>query len=84
MTGGAVPDPFAGHPEWAPEPPRPIVPTPAAMAESRTSAHLALESNQPISSIVMMAIKIPAGILNIAAGAVARLLNIINAAQVIA
>ena len=32
MTGGAVPDPFAGHPEWAPEPPRPIVPTPAAMA----------------------------------------------------
>jgi hypothetical protein len=32
MTGGAVPDPFAGHPEWAPEPPRPIVPTPASMA----------------------------------------------------
>jgi hypothetical protein len=32
MTGGPVPDPFAGHPEWAPEPPRPIVPTPAAMA----------------------------------------------------
>jgi hypothetical protein len=31
VTGGAVPDPFAGHPEWAPEPPRPIVPTPAAM-----------------------------------------------------
>jgi hypothetical protein len=31
MTGGAVPDPFAGHPEWAPEPPRPIVPTPASM-----------------------------------------------------
>jgi hypothetical protein len=32
MTGEGVPDPFAGHPEWAPEPPRPIVPTPAAMA----------------------------------------------------
>jgi hypothetical protein len=32
MTGGAVPDPFAGHPEWAPEPPRPIVPTPAVMS----------------------------------------------------
>jgi hypothetical protein len=31
VTGGAVPDPFAGHPEWAPEPPRPIVPTPASM-----------------------------------------------------
>ena len=31
MTGGAVPDPFAGHPDWAPEPPRPIVPTPATM-----------------------------------------------------
>jgi hypothetical protein len=26
-----MPDPFAGHPEWAPLPPRPIVPTPAIM-----------------------------------------------------
>jgi hypothetical protein len=26
-----LPDPFAGHPGWAPEPPRPIVPTPAIM-----------------------------------------------------
>ena len=32
MTGGAVPDPFAGHPEWTSEPPRPIAPTPASMA----------------------------------------------------
>jgi hypothetical protein len=32
MTGGAVPDPFAGHPGWAVEVPRPIVPTPATMA----------------------------------------------------
>jgi hypothetical protein len=32
VTGGAVPDPFAGHPGWAPEQPRPIVPTPATMA----------------------------------------------------
>jgi hypothetical protein len=32
MTGGSVPDPFAGHPEWTHEPPRPIVPTPATMA----------------------------------------------------
>ncbi len=32
MTGGGVPDPFAGHPEWAPESPRPIAPTPASMA----------------------------------------------------
>jgi hypothetical protein len=32
LTGGGAPDPFAGHPEWAPEPPRPIAPTPAAMA----------------------------------------------------
>jgi hypothetical protein len=31
MTG-AVPDPFAGHPGWAPEQPRPVVPTPATMA----------------------------------------------------
>jgi hypothetical protein len=34
MTGGAVPDPFAGHPAWAKEAPRPIVPTPATMAGS--------------------------------------------------
>ncbi len=34
MTGGPVPDPFAGHPEWALDPPRPIVPTPATMAAS--------------------------------------------------
>lgn len=32
MTGEAFPDPFAGHPEWAPEPPRPVVPTPATMS----------------------------------------------------
>jgi hypothetical protein len=32
VTGGGVPDPFAGHPEWAPEQPRPIAPTPASMA----------------------------------------------------
>ncbi|HEV8568027.1 MAG TPA: hypothetical protein VGQ92_13230, partial [Actinoplanes sp.] len=32
MTGGGVPDPFTGHPEWAPESPRPIAPTPASMA----------------------------------------------------
>jgi hypothetical protein len=31
VTGDAVPDPFAGHPEWAPQPPRPVVPTPATM-----------------------------------------------------
>lgn len=32
MTRGPVPDPFAGHPDWTREPPRPIVPTPATMA----------------------------------------------------
>lgn len=32
MTGEAFPDPFAGHPEWAPAPPRPVVPTPATMS----------------------------------------------------
>ena len=32
MTGGSMPDPFAGHPGWAAEAPRPIVPTPATMA----------------------------------------------------
>lgn len=32
MTGGAVPDPFAGHPDWALEAPRSIVPTPANMS----------------------------------------------------
>jgi hypothetical protein len=31
MTGGAMPDPFAGS-EWSPEPPRPVVPTAATMA----------------------------------------------------
>ena len=34
MTGGATPDPFAGHQQWAQETPRPIVPTPATMAGS--------------------------------------------------
>jgi hypothetical protein len=32
VTGPSVPDPFAGHPEWTREAPRPIVPTPATMA----------------------------------------------------
>jgi hypothetical protein len=32
MTGESVPDPFAGHPGWAPQPPRPVVPTPATMS----------------------------------------------------
>jgi hypothetical protein len=32
MTGGPMPDPFAGHPGWARQAPRPIVPTPATMA----------------------------------------------------
>jgi hypothetical protein len=31
MTGGSLPDPFAGRSDWAPDPPRPIVPTPATM-----------------------------------------------------
>lgn len=31
MTREPVPDPFARHSEWAPEPPRTIVPTPAAI-----------------------------------------------------
>src|SRR3982751_2840956 len=31
MTG-PVPDPFAGHRDWALDPPRPIVPTPATMS----------------------------------------------------
>jgi hypothetical protein len=31
MTGEAIPDPFAGRADWAPEPPKPIVPTPAMM-----------------------------------------------------
>jgi hypothetical protein len=30
MTGGGMPDPFAGS-EWTPDPPRPVVPTPAIM-----------------------------------------------------
>jgi hypothetical protein len=32
MTDGSVPDPFAGHPDWTRQTPRPIVPTPAVMA----------------------------------------------------
>lgn len=32
MTGEQMPDPFAGHSEWAPQPPGPVVPTPAMMA----------------------------------------------------
>lgn len=32
MTSNPLPDPFAGEPEWAPQPPRPIVPTPAVLA----------------------------------------------------
>ena len=32
MTGESRPDPFAGHPDWALDPPRPIVPTPATMS----------------------------------------------------
>jgi hypothetical protein len=32
MTREPVPDPFAGHPDWALDSPRPIVPTPAAMS----------------------------------------------------
>lgn len=31
MSGEQLPDPFAGHPEWGPRPPGPIVPTPATM-----------------------------------------------------
>jgi hypothetical protein len=31
MNGESFSDPFAGHSEWALEPPRPIVPTPATM-----------------------------------------------------
>jgi hypothetical protein len=31
VTGGALPDPFAGSSDWAPGPPRPIAPTPAVM-----------------------------------------------------
>ncbi|MEV7231581.1 hypothetical protein AB0M79_31905 [Polymorphospora sp. NPDC051019] len=30
MGGEPIPDPFADQPDWAPRPPRPIVPTPAA------------------------------------------------------
>ena len=32
MNSGGMPDPFAGHPEWTTETPRPIAPTPASMA----------------------------------------------------
>ncbi|WP_249999785.1 hypothetical protein [Actinoplanes sp. M2I2] len=31
MSGESLPDPFAGHPEWELNPPRPVVPTPATM-----------------------------------------------------
>jgi hypothetical protein len=31
MTGDPMPDPFAGHPDWALDPPRPVAPTPANM-----------------------------------------------------
>jgi hypothetical protein len=31
MSGEPQPDPFAGHPDWQLDPPRPIVPTPATM-----------------------------------------------------
>jgi hypothetical protein len=31
MTGEGMPDPFASGSEWTPEPPRPVVPTPAIM-----------------------------------------------------
>ncbi|GIF25266.1 hypothetical protein BJ973_007518 [Actinoplanes tereljensis] len=31
MTGESMPDPFSGHPDWALDPPRPVVPTPATM-----------------------------------------------------
>jgi hypothetical protein len=31
MMGDALPDPFGAHADWALDPPRPIVPTPAAM-----------------------------------------------------
>jgi hypothetical protein len=32
VNGGGVPDPFAAHSGWMPDPPRPIAPTPASMA----------------------------------------------------
>ncbi|MGK5679617.1 hypothetical protein [Actinoplanes sp. URMC 104] len=32
MSGEPFPDPFAGHPDWALDPPRPVVPTPATMS----------------------------------------------------
>jgi hypothetical protein len=32
MSRGSQPDPFAGHPDWELDPPRPIVPTPATMS----------------------------------------------------
>jgi hypothetical protein len=31
VTGGPLPDPFAGQPDWAPRPPLPVVVTPAAL-----------------------------------------------------
>jgi len=33
MSREPMPDPFAGQPDWAPHPPRPIVPAPAAMVD---------------------------------------------------
>jgi hypothetical protein len=32
VSGESVPDPFANHPDWALDPPRPIMPVPANMA----------------------------------------------------
>ena len=32
MSGESLPDPFAGHPGWELDPPRPVVPTPATMS----------------------------------------------------
>ena len=32
MSGESFPDPFAGHPDWELDPPRPVVPTPATMS----------------------------------------------------
>jgi hypothetical protein len=32
MSGESSPDPFAGHPDWKLDPPRPVVPTPATMS----------------------------------------------------
>jgi hypothetical protein len=32
MSGESLPDPFAAHPDWKLDPPRPVVPTPATMS----------------------------------------------------